>query len=276
MRVILKDTYADACYWVALYIKNRILKHPKGKKFVLGLPTGSTPIGIYKQLILFHQNNEISFKNVITFNMDEYVGLDGTHDQSYEYFMYSNFFNHIDIPKENINLLNGMCKDPLIECQRYENKIKECGGIDLFLMGIGSDGHIAFNEPGSSLQSETRIKTLAEETIVDNCRFFKSIDEVPKQALTVGIKTVMDAREVILVASGIHKAIAIKECIEGSISNQFTCTAIQNHPKAMVVCDEMATYELKYKTVRYYKNLQKMVNLTGLPKKRVGAPLSKL
>ena len=267
MRVILKDTYLDACYWVALYIKNKILNHPKNKKFVLGLPTGSTPIGIYKQLIKFHQNNEISFKNVITFNMDEYVGLDGNHDQSYEYFMYENFFNHIDIPKENINLLNGMCKDPIIECKEYENKIKKCGGIDLFLMGIGGDGHIAFNEPGSSLSSTTRIKTLSEETIVDNSRFFKSIESVPKQALTVGIKTVMDAKEVILVASGIHKAIAIKECIEGSISNQFTCTAIQNHPKAMVVCDEMATYELKYKTVKYYKNLQKMVDLVGLPKK---------
>eukprot|EP01084_Bolivina_argentea_P206903 353125_1 len=266
MRVIVKDTYEDACYWVALYIKNKILNHSSHKPFVLGLPTGSTPIGVYKNLILFYKNNELSFKNVITFNMDEYVGLDGSHDQSYEYFMYNNFFNHIDIPRKNINLLNGMCKDPIKECEDYENRIRRSGGIDLFLCGIGSDGHIAFNEPGSSMKSLTRIKTLAEETVSDNARFFKNINDVPKQALTVGIQTVMNAKEIILIANGIHKSMAIRECIEGAVSNQFTCTAIQNHPKAMVVIDELATYELKYKTVKYYKNLQKMVdNLTGLP-----------
>eukprot|EP01083_Nonionella_stella_P002139 6165_1 len=265
MRVIIKDTYEDGCYWVALYIKNRIVNHPHDTPFVLGLPTGGTPIGIYRNLIQFYKNGELSFKNVITFNMDEYVGLSPQHNQSYSYFMYKNLFNHIDIPSQNVNLLNGMCVDPVLECAQYERKIQSVGGIDLFLCGVGADGHIAFNEPGSSLHSLTRIKTLSEETIQDNARFFEKHDQVPKQALTVGIQTIMNAKEIILIASGIHKAMAIQHCIEGSVTNQFTCTAIQKHRKAIVVCDEMATYELKYKTVKYYKNLQKMVDLTGLP-----------
>ena len=138
-----------------------------------------------------------------------------------------------------------------------KKKIRDCGGIDLFLCGIGSDGHIAFNEPGSSFSSVTRIKTLSEETVIDNSRFFDHIDDVPKQALTIGIKTIMDSREIIIMASGIKKSKAIRECIEGSISNQYTCTAAQKHSKAIIICDNKATYELRVKTFNYYKNLQK-------------------
>ena len=177
MRVIIEKTYEDICWWISLYIKNRILENENsGKKFVLGLPTGSTPIGVYKNLISFVHSGKLSFKNVITFNMDEYVGLDALDTNSYHYFMYTQLFNHIDIPPENINLLNGMADDLELECSRYEKKIQQVGGIDLFLCGIGVDGHIAFNEPGSSLSSITRIKTLSDDTIIKNSRFFNALN----------------------------------------------------------------------------------------------------
>jgi len=273
MRVIIKNTYDDLSFWCALYIKQKINKHMDlygyGKcnvnKFVLGLPTGSTPLGVYENLINFYNNGDVSFKNVITFNMDEYVGISSNHSQSYRTFMNENFFKYIDIPSENINLLNGNAKNLIEECKNYEKKILEVGGIDLFLCGVGRDGHIAFNEPGSSLNSVTRIKTLSEETIIDNARFFEKSTNVPKQALTVGIKTIMDSKEIIMLASGTNKANALKHCIEGSISNQYTCTAIQNHPKAMIICDENSISDLRYKTVLYYKNLQKNIDLVGLP-----------
>ena len=261
MRVIIENNYQDISKWVSLYIKDKI-NNAKYTPFVLGLPTGSTPLQVYKNLIEYYKNGELSFKNVITFNMDEYVGLSPDNRQSYHYFMVNNFFNHIDIPKENINLLNGMAEDIELECDKYEKNIQK-HGIDLFLCGIGSDGHIAFNEPGSSFSSTTRIKTLSEETIIDNYRFFNTIEEVPTQALTVGIKTIMSAKEIIIMASGIKKAKAIRECIEGCISNQWTCTMSQHHPKCIVICDKKATMELKMKTYKYYKNLQKVIDLHG-------------
>ena len=265
MRVIIEKTYEDICYWVALYIKSKIHDHKSDFPFVLGLPTGSTPIGVYNYLIKFYKNGSMSFKNVITFNMDEYVGLKKNHSQSYRKFMYDNLFNHIDIPDKNINLLDGNAINLEKECEIYETKIHNLGGIDLFLCGIGQDGHIAFNEPGSSFQSLTRIKTLSQQTIIDNSRFFEHIDDVPKQALTVGIQTIMNSREIIIMASGIKKSIAIKECIEGSVSNQYTCTIVQNHRKAIVICDDLATNELRVKTYNYYKNLQKNIDLLGKP-----------
>ena len=265
MRVIVEDNYANVCNWVAHYIKIKIQRHNNttSRNFVLGLPTGSTPLGVYKKLIQFCKDGSLSFQNVVTFNMDEYVGLSAIHAQSYSHFMHSNFFNHIDIVPENIHLLNGMASDLQQECACYESKIKKYGGIDLFLCGIGTDGHIAFNEPGSSLHSVTRIKTLSHETIVSNARFFDYIQDVPKQALTVGIKTIMDAAEIIMMANGMHKANAVRECVEGSISNQYTATMIQMHPKAIIICDELATNELKVKTCKYYKNIQHSVNLIG-------------
>ena len=189
--------------------------------------------------------------------MDEYVNLPPEHEQSYHYFMNKYLFNHINIPKQNINIPNGNAIDLDKECIEYENKIINSGGIDLFLCGIGSDGHLAFNEPGSSFSSLTRIKTLNQETITDNSRFFDDINMVPTTALTVGLKTVMDSKEIILLANGIGKAKAIMEAVEGNVSTTYPCSIVQNHPKATIVIDEMAANELTYKTYKYYMNLQK-------------------
>lgn len=278
MRVIIEDNYDFICYWVATYIKLQINNHNmnhnhdmnhnhnmKKKEFVLGLPTGSTPMNVYKYLIQFYKNKELSFKNVVTFNMDEYVGLASDDTNSYSYFMYSNFFNHIDIPLNNINLLNGLAEDLQQECKRYEETIEKYGGIDLFLCGIGSDGHIAFNEPGSSLKSKTRIKTLSLETIQDNARFFPNIGSVPKQALTIGIQTVFAAEQVIIMSSGVKKAIATKECLEGPISSQYTCSYFQTHPHTIMVCDEEAIREIKYKNYLYHKFVKNNTDIIGNP-----------
>ena len=199
MRLIIKNNYNDCAKWTADYIAAKIInaKPSAENPFVLGLPTGSTPLGVYKRLIELNQKGIISFKNVITFNMDEYVGLEASHPQSYHYFMMENFFNKIDIEKKNIHILDGMTDDPTGECRRYEEMITAAGGIDLFLGGCGCDGHIAFNEPGSSLTSRTRMKTLTDDTIAANARFFGGDQtQVPKTALTVGIGTICDAKEV--------------------------------------------------------------------------------
>lgn len=260
MRLLIQPNYAEMSRWSARYIVNAINKFApsKEKPFVLGLPTGSTPMGTYKELIKAYQQKEVSFKNVVTFNMDEYVGIAEEHPQSYHYFMFDNFFNHIDIPRENINILNGNAHDLMAECHRYEDKIKNVGGIDLFMGGIGADGHIAFNEPFSSLLSRTRVKTLTDDTIEANSRFFGGdIHQVPKTALTVGVGTVMDAREVLVLANGNAKAVAVKMAVEGSVSHRWTVSAIQNHPHAILVCDEVAVGELTVNTYRYFKNIEK-------------------
>lgn len=258
MRLIIKENYDKCALWTANYIAKAInnFNPTKKKPFVLGLPTGSTPLGIYKELIRMNNDNVISFENVITFNMDEYVGLDENNVNSYHYFMWNNFFKFINIKKENINILNGIAKDLELECQNYENKIKNCGGIDLFLGGVGSDGHIAFNEPFSSLASRTRIKTLNKTTLKDNSRFFNNdTNQTPKTALTVGIGTILDSKEVVIVATGINKAKAVQDVVEGAITHTSTITALQLHKKFVLVCDEDATNELKVKTVKYFKGL---------------------
>ena len=259
MRIIIKKDPSEVGDWAATYIIGKIKKmNPsKDRPFVLGLPTGSSPLPVYQEFIKRYKKGEISFKNVITFNMDEYVGLPEDHTESYHYFMYDNLFNHIDIPKENINILNGNAKDLEKECVDYENKIRNAGGIDLFLGGIGPDGHIAFNEPGSSLASRTRIKTLSYDTIVANSRFFSGdIRKVPTQALTVGVGTVMDAKEVLIVIAGFNKARAVREVVEGGISHMWTVSMLQMHQKAVLVCDEPATMELQVETVKYFTNLE--------------------
>jgi glucosamine-6-phosphate deaminase len=259
MRVIIKKDLNETGKWVALYIADKIKKaNPSATKpFVLGLPTGSSPIPVYKELTRMHKTGEISFKNVVTFNMDEYVGLDENHAQSYHYFMYDNLFNHIDIPKKNVNILNGNAKDLEKECTDYEKKILESGGIDLFLGGIGPDGHIAFNEPGSSLTSRTRVKTLRYDTIVANSRFFDGdLNKVPKLALTVGVGTVMDAFEVIIIITGLNKARALREVVEGSISHMWTASILQMHQRGIIVCDEPATSELHVETVKYFMDIE--------------------
>lgn len=259
MRLIIEPNYAELSRWAGNYVARRIneakptAEHP----FILGLPTGSSPLGMYRRLIELHKEGKVSFKNVVTFNMDEYVGIPRDHAQSYWTFMHENFFNHIDIPAENINILNGNAENPETECERYEAKIESYGGIDLFLGGVGPDGHIAFNEPGSSLNSRTRMKTLTKDTIIANSRFFENnLDLVPKTALTVGVGTVMAAREVLLMVNGHNKARALHHGVEGGISQQWTISALQMHRHAIIVCDEDACGELKVDTYRYFKDIE--------------------
>jgi len=258
MRLIIHDNYEQASVWAAKYIAGRINSFSKDKPFALGLPTGSSPLGIYKEFIRMTKEGKLSFKNVHTFNMDEYIGLPADHPQSYRYFMTQNLFNHIDIEPSSIHIPDGMAEDLSEECRLYEEVIAREGGIELFLGGMGSDGHIAFNEPGSSLSSRTRVKTLTEETKYANARFFGGDpDKVPRTALTVGVGTVMDSREIVIIVSGRGKARALRACVEEGINHMWTLSCLQIHPRAIIVCDESAAEELKYGTVRYFKDIEK-------------------
>ncbi|WP_297132007.1 glucosamine-6-phosphate deaminase [uncultured Porphyromonas sp.] len=260
MRVIIEQDKAAMSKWAANHIIERIrtFAPTEDRPFVLGLPTGGTPLGTYAELIRRHKAGEVSFRHVITFNMDEYIGLPKDHEQSYYSFMWTNFFSHIDILPENAHILNGNAEDIEAECERYEAKIKEVGGIDLFMGGIGPDGHIAFNEPGSSLTSRTRVKSLTTDTIIANSRFFDNdLNKVPKTAVTVGVGTVMDAREVMILANGHNKARAIREAVEGPVSQRWTITCLQLHPHGIIVCDEEACDELTVGTYRYFKDIEK-------------------
>ena len=211
-----------------------------------------------KELINLYNKGVVSFQNVVTFNMDEYVGLPEEHPESYHSFMWNNFFSHVDIKPENVNILNGNAEDLAAECAAYEKRIVAAGGIDLFIGGVGEDGHLAFNEPFSSLSSRTRVKTLTQDTIIVNSRFFDNdVTKVPKLALTVGVGTVLSAREVIVLAVGHKKARALHHAIEESVSHAWTLSALQNHPKGIIVCDEAACAELKVATYRYFKDIEK-------------------
>lgn len=259
MRLIIQSDFSNLSQWAANYVAAKInaAKPTADKPFVLGLPTGSSPLGMYKSLIELNKKGIVSFKHVITFNMDEYVGLPQDHPQSYYTFMWDNFFNHVDIQKENVNILNGNASDLDKECAAYEAKMKSVGGVDLFLGGIGPDGHIAFNEPGSSLSSRTRIKTLTKDTIIANSRFFDNdINKVPKTSVTVGVGTILDAKEVLIMVNGHNKARALAQAVEGCINQMWTITALQLHEKAIIVCDEAATEELKVGTYRYFKDIE--------------------
>lgn len=260
MRLIIQPNHDLTSKWVANYIARKInLAAPtKEKPFVMGLPTGSSPLGTYSELIKLYKNDVVSFQNVVTFNMDEYVGIPKNHPQSYHTFMWENFFSEIDILPENAHLLNGNAPDIKAECQAYEDKIKAVGGIDLFLGGIGPDGHLAFNEPGSSLASRTRDKELNYDTKVANSRFFgNDINKVPKSSLTVGIATVMDAKEVLIIVNGYNKARALQHAVEEGINHMWTISALQLHPRGMIVCDEPATYELRVGTYKHFKDIEK-------------------
>lgn len=262
MRLIPLSTAEQVCDWAANYIVEKInqFQPTKERPFVLGLPTGGTPLKTYQALIKLYQQEKVSFKHVVTFNMDEYVGLPESHEQSYHYFMWENFFKYIDISKKNVNILDGNTEDHHAECRRYEEKIKSYGKIHLFMGGVGNDGHIAFNEPGSSLSSRTRIKTLTEDTLIANSRFFNNdIEQVPKYALTIGVGTLLDAEEVLILVTGHHKALALQAAVEGSVNHLWTISALQMHPKALIVCDEPATQELRVKTVKYFTNLEKNI-----------------
>ena len=260
MRLIIEKDYDALSKWAAEYVIKRINEfNPTPEhRFVLGLPTGSSPIVMYKELVKACKEGRVSFKNVVTFNMDEYCGLPESHPESYHSFMANNLFNHIDCPKENIHILNGNAENLDEECARYEELIRQAGGVDLFLGGIGPDGHIAFNEPCSSLSSRTRIKTLTSDTIIANSRFFDNdVNKVPKNALTVGVGTVLDAREVLILVNGHNKARALQAAVEGPVTQMWTISALQLHKHGIIVCDEAATDELKVGTYKYFKDIER-------------------
>ncbi|CAM3778417.1 glucosamine-6-phosphate deaminase [Vibrio aquimaris] len=259
MRLIPLRNAAQVGQWAAAHIAKRIhqFNPSETRPFVLGLPTGGTPLATYNALIDLYKAGKISFKNVVTFNMDEYIGIPADHPESYRSFMYNNFFKHIDIQEKNINLLDGNAVNHEEECQRYEDKIKSYGHINLFMGGVGNDGHIAFNEPASSLSSRTRIKTLTEDTRLANSRFFGGdINQVPKYALTIGVGTLLDAEEIMILVTGHNKALALEAAVEGCVNHLWTVSALQLHPKSVIVCDEPSTQELKVKTVKYFAELE--------------------
>jgi len=264
MKVIIRDDSKAGSLWAARRIADRIREKAArtNAPFVLGLCTGSTPIETYAELIRMVRDGEVSFKNVITFNMDEYVGLPVTHPESYHSFMHRYLFDGLDIPAENIHILNGEAPDLEAECAAYEQAIVDAGGFDLFLGGVGEDGHIAFNEPFSSLESRTRVVTLTEDTRRVNSRFFGGdMNLVPRQALSVGVATVLGSREVVILVFGSKKARALKDAVEGPMSHYCTLSGLQAHNDGIIVCDESAVGELKVSSYRYFKAVEEAENL---------------
>ena len=258
MEVVINANYEELCKTAARAVARALNAKPNA---VLGLATGSTPLGLYRELVRMHNEEGLDFSQVTTFNLDEYVGLSKTHPQSYHYFMHENFFRHVDIPFQNIYIPSGTTDNYEAFCRWYEQRIVECGGVDLQILGIGSDGHIAFNEPTSSLGSRTRIKTLARQTIEDNARFFDRPEDVPIYAITMGVGTIMEARKILLLANGQRKAAAVAATIEGPVTSMFTASALQMHRDAIVYLDREAASELKM--IEYYEWIQN---------KRPGAP----
>ena len=259
MKIIIRDNAKQGSLWAAHYIASKINAKAQvtDKPFVLGLCTGSTPIDTYAELIRMVKAGEVSFKNVISFNMDEYVGLPVEHPESYHSFMHRYLFDHIDEPAQNIHILDGNAPDTEAECAAYEKAIVDAGGFDLFLGGVGEDGHIAFNEPFSSLSSRTRVVTLTQDTREVNSRFFGGDPEaVPAQAMSVGVATVMASKEVMILAYGSKKARALASAIEGPMSHYNTVSALQSHPAGIIVCDEAAIGEVKVNSYRYFKAVE--------------------
>ena len=245
IEVVIKRDYDQMSKTAAQLVVDVLNTKPNA---VLGMATGSTPLGLYQELVRLYQAGQVDFSRVTTFNLDEYVGLPATHPQSYHYFMHEHFFQHVNIPQHNINIPSGTTSNYPAFCQWYEGRIAECGGIDLQILGIGTDGHIAFNEPGSSLSSRTRLKTLSKQTIDDNARFFDAREDVPVYAITTGVGTILDARRLVLVASGKSKAKAIAQAVEGSVTSMVTASALQ-HCDATVILDEAAASSL---AMRHY------------------------
>ena len=255
MEIVICKTKEEASRKAAAMITAAVKANPK---IVLGLATGSTPVGMYKEMIKAVKAKEVSYSQVRTWNLDEYLGLAGTHDQSYRYFMNTNLFDSIDIKKSNTHVLNGLAKDWRKEVKAYEAAIKKAGGIDIQVLGIGSDGHIAFNEPGSSLSSRTRLVSLTPQTIKDNSRFFKKAADVPKQALSMGVGSIMEAKKIILLAFGKNKADAVAAAVEGGVSQFCTASALQMHEDAWFFCDEEAASKLKLKKYYAWRGLEEL------------------
>ena len=263
MRLIIQKDYDGMSKWAAEYVIDKInaFQPTKDKPFVLGLATGSSPEGFYREVVAAYKAGRISFKNVVTFNMDEYVGLPESHPESYHSFMHKNLFDKVDVPAGNIHILNGNAPDLAKECEDYEKAIVAAGGTDLFLGGVGEDGHLAFNEPFSSLNSRTRVMTLTQDTLEVNSRFFDNdVNKVPKQAMSVGVATVCGAKEVLVLAFGGKKAKAVKDAIEGPVSHYVTLSALQLHENGVVVLDEPAAGELKVNSYRYFKAVEAAEN----------------
>ena len=231
------DSYEDLSKHAAELVSDQIRMKPDS---VLGLATGSSPVGLYKELIRMHQEEDLDFANVTSFNLDEYLGLNPEHAQSYRTFMNQNLFDHINIEIVRTHVPSGIAEDIAAMALSYEQAIHNAGGIDLQILGIGSDGHIAFNEPGSDLDSRTRVVDLEEQTISDNARFFESIDDVPRQAITMGVGTILEAREIILVANGEGKSAAVSDAVQGDVSTQCTASALQNQAKTTFILDKAA------------------------------------
>jgi glucosamine-6-phosphate deaminase len=248
MRVVSLPDPESVATFAAAQVRQQIESNSHS---VLGLATGSTPLGVYRRLIEWHRDDGLSFRHVTTFNLDEYVGLDPSHPQSYRTFMEVNFFQHLDIRPDRTHIPLGNASDFNEESREYERAIRQAGGIDLQLLGIGTDGHIAFNEPGSSLASRTRIKTLTESTRRDNSRFFEASDQVPMTAITMGIGTILDSRRILLIATGLAKAEAIQATVEGPITSRVPATALQLHPDVTLVTDLAAASLLTYRD--YYQ-----------------------
>ncbi len=247
MEIVVCKTKEEASRKAAAMITAAVKANPK---IVLGLATGSTPVPMYREMAKAVKAGEVSYAQVRTWNLDEYWGLPGTHDQSYRYFMDANLFDSIDIKKSNTHVLNGLAKDWRKEAKAYEAAIRRAGGIDIQVLGIGSDGHIAFNEPGSSLASRTRLVSLTPQTIKDNSRFFKKAADVPKQALSMGVGSIMEAKRIVLLAFGKNKAAAVAAAVEGGVSQFCTASALQMHEDAWFFCDEEAASKLKLR--KYY------------------------
>ena len=246
MEVVIKQDYEQMSKAAAQIVAEVLNTKPNA---VLGMATGSTPLGLYQELVRLHKEERLDLSRVTTFNLDEYVGLPVNHTQSYHYFMHEHFFQHVNIPRHNINIPSGTTSNYPAFCQWYEQRIEDCGGIDLQILGIGTDGHIAFNEPTSSLSSRTRLKTLSKQTIDDNARFFERREDVPVYAITMGVGTILDARKLLLVASGKAKAPAIAQAVEGPVTSMITASVIQLHRDTTVFVDEEAAAEL---TMRDY------------------------
>mgnify|MGYP005845270257 CR=1 FL=1 len=251
MEITICKTYKEMSKTAARMVADLVNAKPNA---VLGLATGSSPLGLYQELVRMHKEEGLDFAQVRTFNLDEYVGLPADHVCSYHYFMRENLFKHINIAKENIHIPSGTTRNYRAFCEWYENRIVECGGIDLQLLGIGADGHIAFNEPTSSLASRTRLKTLARQTIEDNARFFQRVEDVPTYAITMGVGTILEARQLLLVANGKKKADAVAKMIEGPVTSMVTASAVQNHPDVHVFLDEEAASQLTMRD--YYEWIQ--------------------